>query len=148
MLPQTKISTAEIEASQPQNKALQTSSHSKHFTAVKHNEFWAPELDELNVEDTEDCTKGEDEEKSPEIEIIDRDPSCGECGENLCLSSLIENEEDSDEGFVHKFSPEILSEGYTVPAAKRMESSDYPLRPTEHKSGKTVRIYSIINHVA
>ena len=71
--------------------------------AVKNNKFWVPELDEVNV----NCAEGEDEEENLETEIVERHHFYGKCGENLCLSSLIDNEEDSDKGFVHKLSLEI-----------------------------------------
>ena len=46
-------------------------------SAVKHNEFWAPELNELNVKDTEDCVKDKEKEENSEVEIAENDLSCG-----------------------------------------------------------------------
>ena len=63
-----------------------------------------------------------------------------------------DEEEDFDEGFVHKLPPEVLTKGHTVlVAAERkdkiaegMEFSDYLLNSTKHKFVRTVRIYSIV----
>ena len=109
-------------------------------SAVEHNEFWVSEVDELNVEDTEDCAKDGEKEENSEIEIAENNFSCGERGEKLCLSNLIDKEDESNKGFVLKLSPEILIKGYTVFAAvggdkiaERMESSNYLFNSIKHK---------------
>ena len=63
--------------------------------AVTHNEFGVPELDKVNVEHIVNCAEAEEEKENLEIETVERDLSCGECGENLCLSSLTDKEEDN-----------------------------------------------------
>ena len=66
---------------------------------VKYNEFGVSELNKVKVEHICNCAEGEDEEESTDIEIVERDPSYGECSENLYLSSLIDTEEDFDRAF-------------------------------------------------
>ena len=48
----------------------------------------------MNVEHIVNCAEDEEEKENSEIETVERDLSCGECGENLCLSSLTDKEED------------------------------------------------------
>ena len=55
--------------------------------AVKQNEPGVPELDKVNVEHIVNCAEGEKEGENLEIETVERDSSCGECGEDLCLPS-------------------------------------------------------------
>ena len=39
----------------------------------------------MNVEHTVNCAEGEEEKEYLEIETVENDLSCDECGENLCL---------------------------------------------------------------
>ena len=80
LLSLTNISAIEIEASQPKNEALQTSSH------IKHKKLGVPELDKVNV--GHDVNYAEKEGKNSEIEKADNDLHCGKIVENLCLSGF------------------------------------------------------------
>ena len=56
-------------------------------SAVKHNKFWVPDLDEVNVEDIVSRAEDKKEGENVEIETVKHDSSYGEYGENIRLPS-------------------------------------------------------------
>ena len=67
----------------------------ENVSAVKHNKFWVPDLDKVNVEHIVNCAEGEKEGENLEIKTVEYDSSRGECGEDLCLLGTNLKEEDA-----------------------------------------------------
>ena len=76
------------------------------------------ELNEVNVKHTVNCVEDDEETENSEIETVENDLSCGECGENLCLSSLTNKEEDDLIKAFEKTQDEGLRVDYHCPRCR------------------------------
>ena len=73
----------------------------------------------MNVEPIVNCVEDEEEiENLENLETVERDPSGGECGENLCLSSLTNKEEDGLIKAFEKTQDEGLRVDYRCPRCR------------------------------